>query len=317
LLVKNNKVYFLKSGTNYFYSLLLTDLGAVPDSVPLATQGNLIDLDGYNDANTFEIYFLGSDGKVFEYNIGTRLTRIITFPYPTEPLSLKISKRLIGTPSFIGATDNRGRIFAGLTTANTLSDLNGSLITSFRDFAIAGDSLFALNTDNVFYITNIRNPASVVWQRDSIEISRTLTQVHIGYYNPGDTAIGQRSGRLARNEVTSYFNLKPTILLTGTGPTMISTNPRKWNNTIGSSKKRKALPPLVLYPNPTKSRSFKISVENPEWVRVTDLTGKVVAQFNNPDLDAVYQLSATLSGGIYIVQAKTNKGVSTGKLMVQ
>jgi hypothetical protein len=317
LLVKNNRVYFLKSGTNYFYSLLLTDLGAVPDSVPLATQGNLIDLDGYNDANTFEIYFLGSDGKVFEYNVGTRLTRIINFPYSTEPLRLKVSKRLIGTPSFIGATDNRGRIFAGLATANTLSDLNGSLVTSFRDFAIAGDSLFALNTDNVFYITNISDPASVIWQRDSIEISRTLTQVHIGYFNPTDTAVGKRPGRLARNEVTSYSNTKPTILLTGTGPNMISTNPRKWNNTIGSSKNRKALPPLVLYPNPTKSRSFKISVENPEWVTVIDLTGKVVASFNNPEKDIAYQLSATLSGGIYIVQAKTSKGVSTGKLIVQ
>jgi hypothetical protein len=98
---------------------------------------------------------------------------------------------------------------------------------------------------------------------------------------------------------------------------MISTNPRKWNNTVGSNKQRKALPPLVLYPNPTKQRSFKIALENLEWVTVSDITGKVLATFNKPELEGVYQLSATLSGGIYIVQAKTNLGISTGKLIVQ
>lgn len=317
LLVKNNRVYFIKPGTNYFYSLPVNNLNSAVDSVPLATQGNLIDMDAYNDPNSFELYLLGSDGKIFEYNVGTRLSRIINFPYPTEPLQLKISKRLNGTPSFIGATDSRGRIFAGLASANTLSELNGSLVTAFRDFAIAGDSLFALNTDNVLYITNISTPSAVIWQRDSIEISRTLTKVHIGYYKSTDTAVGQRPGRLARNQVTDYYNTKPTILLTGTGPCMISTNPRKWNNTVGSNKQRKALPPLVLYPNPTKQRSFKIALENLEWVTVSDITGKVVATFTKPEMEGTYQLTATLSGGIYIVQAKTNLGTSTGKLIVQ
>ena len=264
LLYKNGRVYFIKPGTNYFYSLPVNNLRATVDSVPLATQGNIIDMDAYNNPNTFEIYFLGSDGKVLEFNIGTRLTRIINFPYPVEPLKLKLSKLLVGTPSYIGATDNRGRIFAAEAFSNTLSELNGSLVTSFRDFNIAGDSLFALNTDNVFYVTNIRNPASVVWQKDSIDISRTLTQVHIGYYSPTDTAVGRRPGRIAASRITNYENNLPTVLLTGTGPCMISTNPRDWHNLRLSSKNKNVITPLVLYPNPTKSRSFKISVENPE-----------------------------------------------------
>lgn len=317
LLVKNNRVYFIKSGTNFFYSLPVNNLAGTLDSVPLATQGNLIDMDAYNDPNTFDVYLLGSDGKIFEYNVVTRLSRIINFPYPTEPLKLKLSKRLNGTPSFIGATDNRGRIFAAPTSANALSDLNGSLITAFRDFAIAGDSLFALNTDNVFYITNVSNPTSIVWQKDSIEISRTLTQVHIGYYKSTDSIVGQRPGRLARNQVTNYDNLKPSILLTGTGPCMISTNARKWHNLVGSNKERKALPPLAIYPNPTKQRNFKIALENPEWLTVSDITGKVIATFEGPEVNGAYQLSATLSGGIYIVRAKSRLGISNGKLVLQ
>ncbi len=317
LLLKNGVVYFIKPGTNYFYSLSQNNLAAIPDSVPLATQGSLIDLDANSNPNSFEIYFLGSDGKVFEYNIGTRFTRIINFPYPVEPIKLKLSKLLIGTPSFIGAVDNRGRIFAGETFSNTLSELNGTLITSFRDFDIVGDSLFAINTDNVFFATNISNPSSIIWDKDSIDISRTLTQVHIGYFNPTDTAIGARPGRLAMSRIRNENNQLPTLLLSGTGPSLISTNPRTWNYPFLSTKQKRTLPPLVLYPNPTKSRSFKISVENPEWVMVTDLTGKVVAQFNNPEKDIAFLLSANLSGGIYIVQAKTNKGISTGKLIVQ
>lgn len=70
---------------------------------------------------------------------------------------------------------------------------------------------------------------------------------------------------------------------------------------------------FVIYPNPTK-QIFNLSVKA-EQVQIYDVTGKMVAQYAQPD-NNVYNI-AQLKAGLYFVKIQTNNGTATQQLIVE
>ena len=75
---------------------------------------------------------------------------------------------------------------------------------------------------------------------------------------------------------------------------------------------------LNIYPNPATT-TIRIKSNNKiESITITDLSGKLIQQVNTIDTSDFYQLNtAHLANGFYLIQVKTDVGISTGKLVIQ
>jgi len=75
---------------------------------------------------------------------------------------------------------------------------------------------------------------------------------------------------------------------------------------------------LNIYPNPATT-TIRIKSNNKiESITITDLSGKLIQQVNTIDTSDFYQLNtAHLVNGFYLIQVKTDVGISAGKLVIQ